>query len=291
MDEYYSRQKHARYKPPKVRKNNGKRKNKIRLTLVMQLVISIIVFMFVWLIGKSDSPAGKFIVKQVKWVVSKDVRVDDVYASLKNTVSGLAGKDAERADDYVGNNDTDIEDLNENEAYPAFSNVDNSGKEAINEADKKSGNTGVANSVFLTDADGEKIVADLPVRGVIISPFGTRINQLKNMEEFHNGIDIEAAESADVYSIMEGKVIDRGSDRKRGIYVKIDHGDEVVGVYAHLEEVYVKKGQNIDKTAVIGNIQNPGGSSGPHIHFEILKKGQHIDPEVFLREIGAISSN
>ena len=68
-----------------------------------------------------------------------------------------------------------------------------------------------------------------------------------------------------------------------GNFVEIDHGSGIKTRYGHLHKVFVKKGQKVeffDKIALLGNT---GRSTGPHLHYEVLFKGKHLDPAKFIK--------
>ena len=73
------------------------------------------------------------------------------------------------------------------------------------------------------------------------------------------------------------------SNRGYGNYVAIDHGNGFETRYAHLHKIYVKKGDYLKLDDIIGEVGNTGRSTGPHLHYEILYKGQPVDPLPFMQ--------
>ncbi len=100
----------------------------------------------------------------------------------------------------------------------------------------------------------------------------------------HGGIDIgnSGIMGANVYASKGGEVLVAkttyipGYDY--GMYVVIDHGNGYQTLYAHLSAIYVTVGQNVGKNEVIGAVGSTGWSTGPHLHFEVRKDGNRIDP-------------
>lgn len=111
------------------------------------------------------------------------------------------------------------------------------------------------------------------------SPFGKRKDPFTGKNAQHNGIDL-FARSDDVYSIMQGKVIKSGVDKKSGIYVKMEYGDYTVS-YCHLSKAVVKRGDIVNAGEIIGISGNTGTrSTGEHVHISVKYKSHYIDPTI-----------
>lgn len=121
----------------------------------------------------------------------------------------------------------------------------------------------------------------------LISGFGTRIDPYHKGLYEHPGIDIALPRGTEVVATAPGKIIlARKSSIPAGYgnYVEIDHGGGFVTRYAHLEEIRVKQGQQVEKGMVIGTLGNSGGSVAPHLHYEILRDGEPVDPVPYMIE-------
>lgn len=121
-----------------------------------------------------------------------------------------------------------------------------------------------------------------PVHGVINSGFGRRLSAWTNALEFHSGVDIGASQGTPVRAAAGGTVAFAGPHAEYGLTIVIDHGQEIRTVYGHLSRVTATQGQTIERGVVIGFTGNSGRSSGPHLHYEILVKGQAVDPRAYL---------
>lgn len=122
-----------------------------------------------------------------------------------------------------------------------------------------------------------------PTLGVISLEFG----EMSFVEPFHSGIDIANAQGKigdPVNPFLPGKVIYAGEIWwGYGKHIIIDHGDNILSIYAHLDKIFVYKGQEItDTKQVIGNMGNTGWSTGPHLHFQINIYGIPVNPRTFL---------
>jgi len=122
-----------------------------------------------------------------------------------------------------------------------------------------------------------------PVRGIISSPFGYRINPFSGQKTYHSAIDIVVNKGTSVKSTREGKVADTGYNAVFGNYIILRHSDGYQSMYAHLDQILTKKGLNVNQGEVIGRSGNTGQSTGPHLHFSIFRNGQAIDPLKFVK--------
>jgi murein DD-endopeptidase MepM/ murein hydrolase activator NlpD len=116
----------------------------------------------------------------------------------------------------------------------------------------------------------------LPARGVFTSGYGPRWGT------FHYGIDIAAPIGSPIYAVTDGTVIDAGPAAGFGLWVRIRHADGTISVYGHMYDFSVSVGERVHAGQQIARVGNRGDSTGPHLHFEILINGQHVDPEPWL---------
>jgi murein DD-endopeptidase MepM/ murein hydrolase activator NlpD len=122
----------------------------------------------------------------------------------------------------------------------------------------------------------------LPVNGVVSSNFGMRRHPIYGDYRFHAGVDISAEVGTNIYPIRGGKVIFSGEQKGYGNIVIIDHGNGIISKYAHNLVNYVKEGDEVDSNTVIAQVGYSGNSTGPHLHFEIIDKGEVVNPILFL---------
>ena len=98
----------------------------------------------------------------------------------------------------------------------------------------------------------------------------------------HTGIDFAVKEGTAVSATASGEIISAGWDEYLGNFVIIDHGNGYLTTYGHNRELLVKKGEKINKGEIIALSGNTGQSTAPHLHYEIMKDGEPIDPAPFL---------
>jgi murein DD-endopeptidase MepM/ murein hydrolase activator NlpD len=108
--------------------------------------------------------------------------------------------------------------------------------------------------------------------------YGKRMHPFYKLLTEHTGTDFIAGIGADVFATAHGKVSAILSERSYGRKVEVDHGNGYTTVYAHLSGVLVKQGQMVKRGQVIAKVGNSGMSVAPHLHYEVLKHGQFMDP-------------
>ncbi len=101
---------------------------------------------------------------------------------------------------------------------------------------------------------------------------------------YHKGIDIANRGVPGVLAVDSGRVVSSGwSPAGYGNHVMIDHGNGYRTLYAHLSKIYVVAGQTVNRGSSIGQMGSTGRSSGPHLHFEVIQNGAHVNPLNFLK--------
>lgn len=113
----------------------------------------------------------------------------------------------------------------------------------------------------------------------ISSSYGERIHPISGREQFHHGVDIALADGTDVRSPLPGRVIFAGPNGGYGNFVAVDHGQGWVTQYAHLSEISVKNGDPVKISDLLGKVGSTGVSTGPHLHFEVVRDGKTVDPQ------------
>lgn len=109
--------------------------------------------------------------------------------------------------------------------------------------------------------------------------YGMRIHPILKIPKFHYGMDFTAKVGTEIYTTGDGVVKEvESSIRGYGNKVVIDHGFGYQTLYAHLSKFNVKRGQKVKRGDVIGYVGNTGFSSGPHLHYEVLKNGKKVNP-------------
>jgi murein DD-endopeptidase MepM/ murein hydrolase activator NlpD len=121
------------------------------------------------------------------------------------------------------------------------------------------------------------------VSGKRISSFyGYRIHPITGRRRFHDGLDIAANHGNGVYAYTGGKVVETGWNGGYGNCILINHGNGLKTRYAHLSKISVRIGQRVETGDKIGTVGSSGNSTGPHLHFEVIKNGRTQNPLNYL---------
>jgi murein DD-endopeptidase MepM/ murein hydrolase activator NlpD len=142
---------------------------------------------------------------------------------------------------------------------------------------------GVASATAQQSVVQMRLPTRLPILGAeLTSTFGNRLDPFAHTHAFHAGLDFAAPSGTPIASAAGGVVAFAGFKRDFGWVVEIDHGNGLVTRYAHASALLVRTGQVVipgDRIAMVGST---GRSTGPHLHFEVLRAGDHVDPKRYL---------
>ncbi|GAA4079603.1 M23 family metallopeptidase [Amphibacillus indicireducens] len=116
----------------------------------------------------------------------------------------------------------------------------------------------------------------------ITSPFGPRNDPFNRSRAIHSGIDVRGKTGTPIYAAADGTVQLAQYHGGYGNTIIINHSDRYETLYAHLSKISVEQGDQVLKGDVIGELGSTGRSTGPHLHYEIIKSGKAVDPEPYL---------
>jgi murein DD-endopeptidase MepM/ murein hydrolase activator NlpD len=114
------------------------------------------------------------------------------------------------------------------------------------------------------------------------------ITQMRGGEgaAYHSGLDIAVSADSYIRAAGAGVVRDAGRDDIYGYYILLDHGDGLETMYGHASRLFVREGDRVERNEVIALSGSTGQSTAPHLHFEIRKDGQPVDPMTYVRQPG-----
>lgn len=121
----------------------------------------------------------------------------------------------------------------------------------------------------------------LPVDGRLSSGFGMRVHPRYGNRMFHSGIDLTAPRGTPVHATADGIISFSGWSRGNGNIVVIEHGHGFSTVYAHNTKNLLQVGQTVKRGQEIATTGSTGVSTGPHVHYEVWKNGQCVNPASF----------
>lgn len=118
----------------------------------------------------------------------------------------------------------------------------------------------------------------VPVAGRLTSGFGLRRHPILGYVRMHAGVDYGAAWGSPIYAVTDGRVQYAGWHGGHGNYVRLDHGGGVATGYGHMSRIAVSSGMPVRRGQIIGYVGSTGLSTGAHLHYEVYRGGQTVDP-------------
>jgi murein DD-endopeptidase MepM/ murein hydrolase activator NlpD len=123
----------------------------------------------------------------------------------------------------------------------------------------------------------------MPTMGFLTSKFSMiRYHPILHENRPHEGIDITAAYGTKIFAPAAGRVIKVGYENGYGNLVAVDHGYGLETRYAHMSRWAVRVGQSVKRGDLLGYVGSTGLSTGPHLHYEVLRDGRAVDPLRFI---------
>lgn len=117
----------------------------------------------------------------------------------------------------------------------------------------------------------------------VTSQYGSRSDPFNGKRARHKGMDLASRTGNKIKVKAKGKVTRAEYAGGYGNLVVVDHGNGFQTKYAHMNKIYVKKGQYVEYDETLGEVGTTGRSTGPHLHYEVLYMGKNVDPMPFLK--------
>ncbi|GLS89841.1 peptidase M23 [Psychromonas marina] len=134
----------------------------------------------------------------------------------------------------------------------------------------------------------ELYISGRPVKGKgswISSLYGTRKDPFSGKLRSHRGVDIAGPAGMPLIATAAGVVVEAGQRGGYGLMVEIQHGNGLATRYAHAIELTVKVGEIVSKGQQVAVMGSTGRSTGPHIHYEVLKNDRQVDPDYYIHRV------
>ena len=141
------------------------------------------------------------------------------------------------------------------------------------------------NLVELKDALYKNTPSIYPTYGRISDPYGWRTHPITKQRVFHYGLDFGNITGTPIYATADGVVRSTGKQKYFGKFIAISHKFGYQTNYAHLHKMYVKKGDEVKRGQIIGEMGNSGRSTGTHLHYEVLRYNKYRNPYKYLNKL------
>ena len=271
MDDIAVNSAYARHSPISRRKRKNKRDDGLLIDKITRQLVASIAILFVVILAKSiNTPATNYVSNKIKSVSVINIEIKSIYGEIEKFIKKYTKTGRQKTEDDASDSQTSYE-----------------GSDVFKPEDARTGSAsgqkaGVGDSGGAVNEISKKYSFAIPVNGVLSSPFGMRKDPATGDEKLHTGIDIETYGGSLIRAALDGTVLESGSERAYGNYIRIKHDDGIETVYANCSKLIAEKGQKVKKGDVVARMGDAVISAGTHLHFEIWKDGKVLDPLKFI---------
>lgn len=279
--------------------------------LILQVLICLVIYFIFYIIQNSNYIFSEDVIYKTKEVLSYDINIPEAFQQIMQYINqaGEIKKEEESNTQEETQDQTEQTPSKEEQPAPteALPQEENTQQEATgnethntsnNEISKEGENTESNNTTAIGGADFEDVVMEdtipktqdeldieylktfswtKPVLGTVTSEFGKRESNNPIVGSNHTGIDIGANTGTVVVAAISGKVTIASTVGEYGHHIKITNND-ISTLYAHCSKLYVKEGDEIQQGQAIAEVGSTGKSTGPHLHFEVIRENRYINP-------------
>ena len=261
------------------------------------LIAILLTSLIVYLLNVNSSKLNNGVIEKEDIAKTTDSNntFEDVSTKIGKSVNEIMSNDTDnnnktnneiKTNNTVGTTDTSINNTNTNVTKRTTSTSVNESKEKTNKIKENSTTEANANASNEGKKDSQESIKFIePVKGEVIREFAPdSLVYSETLKEWvtHNGVDIKADKASVVVSVCDGKITAIKNDPRYGLTVIIEHQNGYKTVYANLLTAeYVVEGEEVTAGQTIGTIGNSANfeiADDYHLHFELIKDGQYVDP-------------
>ena len=245
---------------------SGKKDIKLFKRMFIQIIICLAIYFGVYIIQNNNYIFSESFISKTKEILSYDINVSNLTEGVLQYINNIKDVQSMIPEQYREKDEIKIDSTLNNQALmlieePLYTNE--------------------ASSLSQVEQDAKFIKENYslikPVEGVVSSGFGSRNPTTPTVPKYHTGIDIANVIGTKIIAAMEGEVTQVSSVGAYGNHLRIKNG-EIVTLYAHCSKIYVKEGDKISQGQEIAEVGDTGNVTGPHLHFEIRRNNEFVDP-------------
>ncbi len=245
---------------------SGKKDIKLFKRMFIQIIICLAIYFGVYIIQNNNYIFSESFISKTKEILSYDINVSNLTEGVLQYINNIKDVQSMIPEQYREKDEIKIDSTLNNQALmlieePLYTNE--------------------ASSLSQVEEDAKFIKENYslikPVEGVVSSGFGSRNPTTPTVPKYHTGIDIANVIGTKIIAAMEGEVTQVSSVGAYGNHLRIKNG-EIVTLYAHCSKIYVKEGDKISQGQEIAEVGDTGNVTGPHLHFEIRRNNEFVDP-------------
>jgi murein DD-endopeptidase MepM/ murein hydrolase activator NlpD len=263
--------------------------------MFLQIAICLVIYFIFYLIQNYNYIFSETVISKVKEILSYDIDVASVYEQTVQFIStqmqGFVPNEEntvnEEQEETTNEQNEEQENVVEENGIGGVELEDVTTEEnvAVEESLEENEKETVAVSADIEETDEEYIKNHFsfinPISGTVSSEFGQRNSSNPIVSKNHTGIDIAANTGTVIKAAINGTVTISSTTGDYGYHIKIVNND-VSTLYAHCSKLYVKEGDVIEQGQEIAEVGSTGRSTGPHLHFEIMRGTTYINPRNIL---------
>lgn len=254
--------------------------------MFLQIAICLVIYFIFYLIQNSNYIFSEDVLEKTKQILSYDIDIKNMYEQTVQFIStqmeGLTPNEENANQNQENQNTITTDEENRQEPQTQENGVGGAELENVIMEDTV---VASADEPRQPQTDDEYIKTNFsfikPINGVVSSEFGQRDIANPIVSKNHSGIDIAANTGTVIKAAMEGTVTVSSTVGDYGYHIKIVNND-VATLYAHCSKLYVKEGDVITQGQEIAEVGSTGKSTGPHLHFEIMRGSTYINPRNIL---------
>ena len=286
MDEIIERPKYSRPTGTPRRNKRNTNSDLISTIAAAKMLIVVVFLSAIALCKAANTPATDAFISKVKEITTVNYDVNKYIKSAAITLGVKLPEGSGNLQKLAG--DGDSTEGNDIQTSSVIDKIDLSN--GVNPATGTNSSSVSTDTKSVSGSDMQvlddieiKSIADkysfiVPIKGEIISAFGTRTDPLNGNPQFHSGIDIEANMGTSIKAALSGEVTEVGSNPQYGKYVKIKHNDGITTLYGFCSILATKVGQKVNQGDVIAKVGNSEDESSSNLHFEVWKDNKLINP-------------
>ena len=278
-EEIYARRKMNETRKSATVQVEAQKPNNLTKKLVKQFIICLLIYICFYMAKNVPNLVPQEVMNKITDTLEYDINVQELYENFK----GIYKK--ENQDENVENKEEEQlpqETLSATDSDGEWNEVaQNEEKQAKSQQQEEENTEGLTQMEIDARYIKKNYSLIKPLEGEITSRFGPRNPEVPTVPKYHTGIDIARVVGTVVISAMEGTVELVSGEGSYGNHVKITNGD-VSTLYAHCSKIYVKEGDYITQGQEIAEVGATGNVTGPHLHFEIRRNNEYVDPDLIL---------
>lgn len=291
-EEIYSRRKRGNISRNIATVNVSSEKNYGLLKkMILQIAICLVIYFIFYLIQNSNYVFSEDIINKTKEILSYDINIQEIITDIMNGINSFSSGIVEN--NYTNNtinegesqNNTIDTEMQNTVGVAKLASIVAENFTLIQNSNNEENNNEQASNEQQKELTDEEYIKTLnlikPIEGIVSSEFGAREVDNPIVSKNHMGIDIAANTGTEIKAAMDGEVTISSTEGSYGYHIQIKNND-ITTMYAHCSKLLVNVGDNITKGQVIAEVGSTGNSTNPHLHFEIKRGDNYINPRDIL---------